>query len=220
MATNNLSNPLIQLIPTAKKHYLCGSTAIMSIYTAWFKFKGWEFDTASMTEEAHNCVMIAAPHTSNWDLMYMMGSFGLLGIKIRFTIKNEWQNTPIISRIIENLGAIWIDRSPKIGSTERKSMTEAMVDLFRANPRLTLVVTPEGTRAKRTEWKTGFYHVAVQAGVPIGLGYLDYKKKKAGVGKFIHPSGDMEKDLREIMAFYKTIHPRHPKDFSVDLRYS
>ena len=192
----------------------------MSLYTAWFKFKKWEFDSASMTEEVHNCVMIAAPHTSNWDLIYMMGSFDLLGIKIRFTIKKEWSKYPIISRIIEKMGAIWIDRSPKTGSTERKSMVEAMVDLFKANPRLTLVVTPEGTRAKRTEWKTGFYHVAVQAGVPIALGYLDYKKKKAGVGKIVHPSGDMEKDLREIMAFYKTITPCHPELFSVDLRYA
>lgn len=174
---------------------------------------------SSMTDDVHNCVMIAAPHTSNWDLVYMMGSFDLLKIRIRFTIKKEWSNKPIISRILENLGAIWIDRSPKTGSKERISMTEAMVDLFRKNPRLTLVVTPEGTRSKRTEWKTGFYHVAVQAGVPIALGYLDYKKKKAGVGKIVHPSGDMEKDLREIMAFYQQISPCHPKDFSVDLRY-
>jgi len=192
----------------------------MSIYTAWFKFKNWEFDKDSMTDEVHNCVIIAAPHTSNWDLIYMMGAFDLLGIKIRFTIKKEWSNYPIISRIIENMGAIWIDRSPKTGSTERKSMVDAMVDLFKANPRLTLAVTPEGTRALRTEWKTGFYHVAVKAGVPIALGYLDYKKKKAGVGKIIHPSGDMDKDLREIMAFYKTIAPCHPEKFSIDLRYA
>lgn len=84
---------------------------------------------------------------------------------------------------------------------------------------LSVAVTPEGTRALRTEWKTGFWHTAKLAGVPICLGYLDYKKKEAGVGKTIWPSDDLEKDMREIMAFYKTITPCHPELFSLDKRY-
>jgi hypothetical protein len=61
--------------------------------------------------------------------------------------------------------------------------------------------------------------VAVGAGVPIALGYLDYKNKVAGVGKIIYPSGDMKKDMKEIMLFYKDIHPKHPEKFSIDPEY-
>ena len=82
------------------------------------------------------------------------------------------------------------------------------------------MITPEGTRALRTKGKTGFDHLAVGAKVPIGLGYLDYKNKVAGVARLMYPSGDMEKDMKEIMAFYKNIQGKHPEKFSVDLDYA
>jgi hypothetical protein len=94
-----------------------------------------------------------------------------------------------------------------------------MIELFSQNKELAVMVTPEGTRSLRTKWKTGFYHVAVGAKVPIALGYLDYKNKEAGVGKIIWPSGDMAKDMREIMAFYQNIQGKHPEKFSIDLDY-
>ncbi len=98
-------------------------------------------------------------------------------------------------------------------------MTESMIELFDFNEELVVMVTPEGTRSLVTKWKTGFYHVAVGAKVPIGLGYLDYKNKIAGVGKVVVPSGHMEKDMREIMAFYKDIQGKYPEKFSIDLDY-
>ena len=74
-------------------------------------------------------------------------------------------------------------------------------------------------RAKQEQWKTGFYHVALNAGVPIALAYMDYEKKKTGVGKIVYPTGDYEKDMAEIMQFYAQISPKFPEDFSVDSRY-
>ena len=82
------------------------------------------------------------------------------------------------------------------------------------------MVTPEGTRSLRTKWKTGFYHTAAGAGVPIALGYLDYKNKEAGVGKIIYPSGDMKRDMKEIMDFYKNIPAKFPEKFSVDTEFA
>jgi 1-acyl-sn-glycerol-3-phosphate acyltransferase len=82
-----------------------------------------------------------------------------------------------------------------------------------------MLITPEGTRSLRTQWKTGFYHIAVAANVPIALGYCDYAKKEAGVAKLVYPSGDMKKDMREIMAFYKHIVPKNPANFSIDVNY-
>jgi len=92
-----------------------------------------------------------------------------------------------------------------------------MTDLFNSTDELVIMVTPEGTRSKSTKWKSGFYHVAMNAKVPIGLGYLDYKTKTAGVGKMIYPSGDYIKDMKEIMDFYKDITAKYPEKYSPDL---
>ena len=159
--------------------------------------------------------MIASPHTSNWDFYYARLAFYVLGIPLRFTIKKEWMRWPL-SIVVGPLGAIAIDRSPRRPGEERPSATQAMARLFNANDRLAVMVTPEGTRKLRTTWKTGFYHVAVEAGVPIGLGYLDYQKKEAGVGGIIHPSGDQAADFKRIMEFYRNIQGRYPHLFSVD----
>ena len=98
-------------------------------------------------------------------------------------------------------------------------MVQAMVDLFKVHNDLVMLVTPEGTRSLCTKWKTGFYHIAVLANVPVALGYLDYEKKEAGVGKVVYPSGDMKKDIQEIMTFYKKVVPHTPEKFSIDLDY-
>jgi 1-acyl-sn-glycerol-3-phosphate acyltransferase len=187
-----------------------------------FWVTGWKMDDrlqGEFKQDVRRCVMIAAPHTSNWDIMYARAVFSMLDIPIRFTVKKEWLRFPFKGFMLA-LGAIGIDRSPKKPGDPRQSMTEAMIELFAQNKELAVMVTPEGTRSLRTKWKTGFYHVAVGAKVPIGLGYLDYANKVAGVGKMLHPSGDMDKDLREIMAFYKDIKGQHPDKFSIDLDYA
>jgi len=180
-----------------------------------FKIAGWSVNW-KLPEGVHRCVMIAAPHTSNWDFFYARLAFYQLQIPLRFTVKKEWLRFPV-GGLMRAMGAIGIDRTPKNPGDERPSMTEAMAQLFTDNDRLVVMVTPEGTRKLRTEWKTGFYYVAVKAGVPVGLGYLDYQKKEAGVGKMVYPSGDRDKDLREIMDFYRPIVGKHPEKFSVDL---
>ena len=120
---------------------------------------------------------------------------------------------------VRAMGGIGIDRRPKQAGEARPSMVQVMTDLFKQHPKLVMLVTPEGTRARQEQWKTGFYHIAVNAGVPIALAYMDYAKQKTGVGKVIYPSGDMQKDMQEIMAFYANITAKFPQDFSVDQRY-
>ena len=182
-----------------------------------FKLFGWTFKD-HVGGGYNRCVMIAAPHTSNWDLVFARSAFYLMGIPVRYTVKKEWMRFPF-NLVFGPLGAIAIDRSPRQPGEERRSMTEAMIELFSQNKELAVMLTPEGTRSLRTKWKTGFYHVAVGAKVPIALGYLDYKNKVAGVGKIITPSGDMAKDMRAIMAFYQNIQGKHPEKFSIDLDY-
>ena len=99
-------------------------------------------------------------------------------------------------------------------------MTEVMTELFEKYDELALLVTPEGTRSPVDKWKTGFYYVALNAGVPICLGYGDYKKKIAGVGAIIYPTGDFEKDMGEMMDFYNNITPCVPGKYLPDKRFN
>ena len=182
-----------------------------------FTLTGWTFKNG-MPSDIKQCVMIAAPHTSNWDFLYTRLAFVLMDIPVKITTKDSYMRFPF-GPIARALGCIGINRRPKKEGEERPSMVQLMVDLFKEHDDFIMLVTPEGTRSFRTKWKTGFYHIAVLANVPVALGYLDYQKKEAGVGKVVYPSGNMKKDLQEIMAFYKTIVPHTPKNFSIDLDY-
>lgn len=181
------------------------------------KLMGWETDN-HWPENLNQCVMIAAPHTSNWDALYARLALKALGVNVRLTIKDSYMKFPL-GPFVRAMGGIGIDRRPKQAGEPRPSMVQVMTDLFKQHPELVMLVTPEGTRARQEQWKTGFYYVAVNAGVPIALAYMDYEQKKAGVGKIIHPTGNFEEDMAEIMDFYAGIQAKFPKEFSVDQRY-
>ncbi|UUS59986.1 1-acyl-sn-glycerol-3-phosphate acyltransferase [Acinetobacter sp. YH16056_T] len=178
---------------------------------------GWQIDN-HWDLNIDQCVMIAAPHTSNWDALYARLALKALGVNVRITIKDSYMKFPF-GPFVRAMGGIGINRRPKQDGEARQSMVELMADLFKHHPKLVMLVTPEGTRAKQEKWKTGFYHVAMQAGVPIALAYMDYAQKKTGVGKIVYPTGDYEKDMAEIMGFYAQIHAKFPEKFSVDTRY-
>lgn len=178
---------------------------------------GWQIDN-HWDLKIDQCVMIAAPHTSNWDALYARLALKALGVHVRITIKDSYMKFPL-GPFIRALGGIGINRRQRQQDEVRPSMVELMSDLFKTHPKLVMLVTPEGTRAKQDQWKTGFYHIAMTAGVPIALAYMDYEKKTTGVGKIIYPTGNYEQDMAEIMAFYAGIHPKFPELFSVDTRY-
>ena len=178
---------------------------------------GWKIDN-HWDLNIDQCVMIAAPHTSNWDALYARLALKALGVNVRITIKDSYMKLPL-GPFVRAMGGIGINRRPKKEGEARPSMVELMSDLFKTHEKLVMLVTPEGTRAKQEKWKTGFYHVATTAGVPIALAYMDYTKKKCGVGKIVYPSGDMEKDMAEIMEFYSNINAKFPEKFSVDTRF-
>jgi 1-acyl-sn-glycerol-3-phosphate acyltransferase len=198
------------------------------LHLGWFVFEklaekslnlmGWELDN-HWDLNVDQCVMIAAPHTSNWDALYARLALKALGVNVSLTIKDCYMKFPLGPFVLA-MGGIGIDRSVKQEGQERPSMVQLMSDLFKTHPKLVMLVTPEGTRAKQEQWKTGFYHVATTAGVPIALAYMDYAKKKTGVGKIVYPTGDYEKDMAEIMSFYAEINAKFPENFSVDQRYT
>lgn len=169
-------------------------------------------------EAFHKCVMTAAPHTSLWDGIFALGAFLIMGIPLRYAIKKEFDYFPV-GNLLSAAGALWIDRKHNAKDGKRQSYVDAMADVFAENEKIALMIAPEGTRSLTKEWKTGFYHVAKQAGVPITLGYLDYKKKQAGVGPAIYPGDNMEADLQQMMDFYREISGKYPEKFMLDIRY-
>lgn len=168
-----------------------------------FAVSGWKL-ASRMPPGIKKAVMIAAPHTSNWDLIYARGAFYLMDVPVRFTVKQEWVDNPALGWLVKAVGALGVDRS------KNNSLVDAMVDLFRQHDELVMLITPEGTRKYQPKWRKGFYYTALEAGVPIALGFLDYAKKEAGVGPLVYPTGNYEADLEIILAFYRTKTGRFP----------
>lgn len=190
---------------------------LLARFVIWIGRWDVQNDFKDMVPE--KCIMIAVPHTSNWDFPYARAVFYEMGIPLKFTIKKQWVRFPW-GGLFRAMGAIAIDRRPKENTGRKLSYTEAMIDMINDyEGQLCIIITPEGTRTKQTEWKTGFYYAAKGAGVPIVLGFLDYTTRKAGAGKLVYPSDDIEADMREIMDFYKDIKGKNPEDFSIDMRY-
>ncbi|MEM1320073.1 MAG: 1-acyl-sn-glycerol-3-phosphate acyltransferase [Bacteroidota bacterium] len=181
------------------------------------RLSGWKMNE-DVPAEAQRSVMIAAPHTTNWDGYYTRMAFFTIGIPVKIAIKDFWTKFPF-GLLVVPFGGLGIDRSPKDPNKPRKSQAEQMAAFFKKYDRIALVIAPEGTRTLRKQWKTGFYNVAKMANVPITFGYLDYEKKEAGVGGPLYLSDDMEADMRKIMAFYKNITGKYPEKFSLDERY-
>lgn len=155
-------------------------------------------------EEPEKMVMIAAPHTSNWDFFWTL----LLALKLRLKVymigKKELVEAPM-GFMLKWLGIVPVDRSRKLNTVG------LAVEVFEAAEKMVLIIPPSGTRSRVTKWKTGFYHIAAGAGVPIGLGYLDYAKKSGGMKVLFHPTGDMDADMKEIRGFYDTVTGKYPE---------
>ena len=165
---------------------------------------GWRIEGRPPTVSKY--VLIAAPHTSNWDFpLTLMVCFSL-------EIKVYWMGKaslfpPVMGSVMRWLGGIAVDRS------RQGNLVQSTIDAFNQSAELIIIVPPEGTRAKVTQWKTGFYYIAQGAGLPIALGYMDYAKKIAGVETLFHPTGNIENDLPKIQAFYSDISGKNPKQF-------
>ncbi len=114
---------------------------------------------------------------------------------------------PVIGSVMRWLGGIPVDRS------RQGNLVESTVAAFQNSQRLTVIILPEGTRSKVTHWKTGFYYIAQGAGVPIALGFLDIKRKTAGIDRLFEVSGDIKADMVKIQAFYASITGKNPRMF-------
>ena len=166
------------------------------------KLFGWRVK-GRIPQEVKKCIMIAAPHTSNWDFLFARCAFYIMGVDVRYTIKKEAMIGPL-GWLLRKMGALPVDRS------KNNSLVQTMMDILEESERMVILVTPEGTRKYQPRWRKGFYYTAVGANVPIVLGYLDYAKKEAGVGPVFYPTGNVEGDIEEIKKFYRTKTAKYP----------
>jgi 1-acyl-sn-glycerol-3-phosphate acyltransferase len=158
------------------------------------------------------CVLIGAPHTSNWDFPIAMLLFWSLEVDARWVGKHTIFRWPT-GWLMRALGGIPLDR------TNTENFVDQIVDRFNTYDRLVLAIAPEGTRKHTDYWRSGFYWIAHGAGVPIALAYADYSCKVGGIGPSLMPSGDIEADMDKIRAFYADKVGKHPEKLgSIRLR--
>ena len=153
------------------------------------------------------CVLIGAPHTSNWDFPVALLTMRALGIPGRWVGKHTIFRWPV-GWLMRKLGGIPLNRE------QTRNFVPRVIDEFERRRELVIVLAPEGTRSRTAHWRTGFYFIAVGARVPIVLGYLDYARKRAGVGPVLWPSGDLEADLGTIGDFYADKTGKRPEKTS------
>ena len=149
-------------------------------------------------------VVVAAPHTWWWDSVWMIAFAWWWGVRLRWVVKSSLAGGPV-GWFLRRIGAVPVNRSTPQGQVAllaREILREA---------ELVLCIAPEGTRARRDVWRSGFYHVAREAGVPICLSYLDYGKLEGGFGPCFAPSGDVKADMDRVRDFYRAVRARRPE---------
>ncbi len=166
------------------------------------KIGGWEMAGEFPAEK--RAVVIAAPHTSNWDGFWALVYKVAMQLDIHFFAKRSLFWFPL-SALLRGLGGIPLDRK-RAGSA-----VDQAIDMFRSSESFYFGLAPEGTRSRADHWKSGFYRIAEGAEVPVVLGFLDYGRRRIGIGPALRLSGDVHKDLDFFREFYKDIRGRHPE---------
>lgn len=175
-----------------------------AVGVAWLRAFGWTADDVLPPPKA---VVVAAPHTSNWDFPFTLAITWSLGLDLAFLGKHTLFKPPF-GTFFRLLGGIPVDRrSPQ-------NLVQQVAERLKSADELLVIVPPEGTRSGGGRWKTGFYWIAREAHVPIVLGYLDFAKKRGGFGTVLQPTGDLASDGERIRAFYRGVQGKHPERVS------
>ncbi len=184
-----------------------GVNRLLKAFSVGFlKWKGWTVE-GHLPAEAHKSVLIAAPHTSNWDLPYTLMVAFALDLHVQWMGKHTIFRWPF-GALMRWLGGIAVNRSQSTNlvAASARSLREA------SGP-VQLIVPPEGTRSKTRYWKTGFYYIALEAQVPIVMAFMDYSRKASGLGPIFLPTGDVDADMVRIKAFYAPFKGKNAQQF-------
>ncbi len=177
-------------------------------FSRWMLYKvlGWK---KNVTEEHPDKYIIClAPHTSNWDFFYGQLYMRAENFQANFLMKKEWFFWPL-GPLFRKMGGIPVYRSKKT------HMTEQLAEIAKQRDKFCLTITPEGTRSLNPDWKRGFYFIAINAGIPILLYGVDYKKKLISCTRTFIPTGDVDADMKEIKKYFKDFQGKYPEKFSI-----
>jgi len=175
-------------------------------FAGWMmKLVGWRVVLAQPVPL--RCVVVFYPHTSNWDFPLGLMAKWLVGVHFRFIAKDSLFATPL-GPWLRRWGGIPVDRSGGTGLITRLAAEFSHQDDFK------LVVAPEGTRGLTARWKSGFYHLALAAKVPLALSFVDYRRRETGVGAYLDLTGDVAADMARIAAFYADKMAMRPENAS------
>lgn len=169
---------------------------------ALYRRGGWT--SVGPVPEPQRFVLIAVPHTSNWDFPYFLGVTHVLGLRAHFMAKASLFRWPM-GGFMRQVGGVRLDRATA------KDTVQQMIDEFARRDEFVLTISPEGTRGAVNKWRTGFYHIALGAGVPIVCGFIDYPSKRCGLGLVIIPTGDYAADMAPALEFYRGMKGKHPE---------
>ncbi|MDH4480832.1 MAG: lysophospholipid acyltransferase family protein [Rhodoferax sp.] len=182
------------------------NTVLRGFSLAVLKLAGWKV-TGQLPANGRTCVLIAAPHTSNWDLPYTL----MVAFALRLNI--YWMGKEQIFRPPFRGLMMWLGGIPVHRESANNLVAASIEALQTADGPVQLVVPPEGTRSKARYWKTGFYYIATGARVPIVMAYMDYARKESGLGPVFEPTGNIEADMVAIKAFYAPFKGKNPDQF-------
>jgi 1-acyl-sn-glycerol-3-phosphate acyltransferase len=176
------------------------------MFQSFFKFllkaSGWKISGALPTD--HQYIAIVGPHTSNWDFVIGLVARGAMGAKVNFLGKHQLFIPPW-GWFFRAMGGTPVDRR------KNNNLVDAVVEIFNSNPNFSLALAPEGTRSPVVRWKMGFYHIANKAQVPIVTVGLDFGSKTVVIPEGKDTTDDIQQDMDNIIAFYRSIKGRHPK---------
>lgn len=175
---------------------------VRRLLLAMYRIRGWK--AVGVVPEPRRFILIAAPHTSNWDFVNFLGLTADLKIRPHFMAKLSLFRWPL-GGFIRQMGGVAVDR--RGGG----NVVQQMVDEFARRTEFMLTVAPEGTRGKTQKWRTGFYQIAMAAKVPMVVGMMDYGTKTGGLGPLIWPSGDFRADMLKVLEVYRTCIPKIPE---------
>ena len=182
------------------------NTALRVFSVAFLRMTGWTVEGA-LPADAAKCVLISAPHTSNWDLPYTL----MVASHLRLHI--YWMGKASIFRWPFRGVMMWLGGIPVQRESSSDMVAVSVAAIQAATGPLQLAVPPEGTRSKTRYWRTGFYYIASGAGVPIVMAYMDYANKRTGLGPVFVPTGDIEADMVAIKAFYAPFKGKNAAQF-------
>ena len=186
---------------------MASKSFVSRILAKLYRLSGWKVQGTK--PDLKKYVIIVAPHTSNWDFFVGWGARNVIGFQPNFLAKKELFKIPLVGFFLKSIGGVPVDRKSKKRSTQ---LVQQVADLYKERDEFIMTITPEGTRSYAPKWKTGFYRIAHEAGVPIVKIGFDYKTRTVYVDEPYYTRGEMDKEIEEIRTYFKQFTGKNPED--------